>query len=241
MRADTVGVKKRTPAARSYAETAYASVRKSIVRCALPPGMRTTEAELAAQFGSSKTPLREACQRLVREGLLIVEPRQGYVVAPVTLRDVREIFDLRRALEPAAAVLASQKIAPEALARLGRLAKTGYERGNAHSFDEFIRVNNELHLAIADAADNARLRQAIEHLLAESERIIRFGMLIDPHSAEAADEHGRLIKALLRRDVDGARDAMIEHLKTSEDMALASLMMSPTLREVPLQISEGAR
>lgn len=219
----------------SLSEAAYLKVKECIVRCAFMPGARITEMELAELFGMSKTPLREACQRLALEGLMTVMPRQGYQIAPITLRDVQEIFDMRSVLEPVAAERAAWHVRREHVQRLTRLAETRYTPEQLRSIDQFIAANNEIHLTIAQASDNQRLVQTIRQLLVEAERIIRFGMLLNPHSNEAAAEHGKLVKALARRDAAAARLAMQAHIQASQEMMLASLMLSPVLRDVPLQ------
>jgi DNA-binding GntR family transcriptional regulator len=108
---------------RSLAEKAYHRLRLAIVECQLAPGERLTEAAIAQRLRVGKTPAREALRRLVLEGLAGVTPRHGYTVAPITLRDVQELFDLRLLLEPAAAALAAGHREPAALSRLRKLSR----------------------------------------------------------------------------------------------------------------------
>ena len=82
-------------------ETVYEQLRAEVINCKLAPGTEMREAELAARFGMSKSPVRDALMRLAREGLVITLPRQGYRVAPVSLNDVLDMFHLRAALERA--------------------------------------------------------------------------------------------------------------------------------------------
>src|SRR5882757_9697413 len=82
-------------------ESAYAQLRAEILSCELPPGAEIREAELAARFQVSKSPVRDALMRLEREGLVITIPRQGYRVAPISLADVQDMFHLRGVLERA--------------------------------------------------------------------------------------------------------------------------------------------
>ena len=82
-------------------ETVYEQLRADMISCKLAPGAEIREAELAARFDMSKSPVRDALMRLEREGLVITLPRQGYRVAPVSLSDVLDMFHLRAALERA--------------------------------------------------------------------------------------------------------------------------------------------
>jgi DNA-binding GntR family transcriptional regulator len=94
----------------SLADEAYARIRRRIVGCDLAPGEQVTEGQLVETHGIGKTPVREALQRLAQEGLVQPIRRHGYRVAPITLRDVRDLFGLRLIIEPAAAELAVGRI-----------------------------------------------------------------------------------------------------------------------------------
>ena len=81
--------------ATSSGNAAYLRLRHAIVRLELPPSAPVSEAHLGDRFGLSKAAVRAALARLRAEGLVLAEPRRGHVIAPLTLRDVREIYDLR--------------------------------------------------------------------------------------------------------------------------------------------------
>jgi DNA-binding GntR family transcriptional regulator len=89
------------------AESAYSLLRGKILDCELMPGTPLTEGSVVGRLEIGKTPVREAMRRLVQEGLLRVTPRAGYRVAPVTLKDLDEVFRLRQIAEGASAALAS--------------------------------------------------------------------------------------------------------------------------------------
>src|SRR3546814_9020930 len=83
------------PAQRRLSDIAYETIKHDIIRCALAPGEEVTEARLALRLGLGKAPVRAALMRLSQEGLIRALPRRGYLVAPVTLRDVQDIFQFR--------------------------------------------------------------------------------------------------------------------------------------------------
>src|SRR4051794_41179901 len=135
---------------------AYDRLREAIVRVELPPGSPMSEAQLVERFGFTKAAVRAALARLRADGLVQSEPRRGHVVAPLTMRDVLEIYDLRLALEPAAAQTAAGQMEPGELARLSNLAERQFDIGDPKALQRFLDANREIHLAIVNAAGNQR-------------------------------------------------------------------------------------
>lgn len=221
---------------RSIAEKAYRRLRLAIVECRLAPGQRLTEASIAQKLQVGETPAREALRQLVMEGLLQVTPRHGYAVAPITLRDVHELFELRLLIEPATAAMAARHFRAASLPILKKLSEVGYADGSQDSVRKFLRANTELHVHIANLSGNRRLVQLMTQLLSESERLTNFGMLSHPHSEQAVDEHKKLLEALASKDPDSARRIMEEHVKTTREMVVESLITNTSLREIPIGV-----
>src|ERR671918_294012 len=111
------------PAERASGTAAYTRLRDAVVRVELAPAAPVSEAQLVETYGFSKAAVRAALARLRAEGLVLAEPRRGHVVAPLTMRDVLEIYDLRLLLEPPAAEAAAGRIDRDELARLRALAE----------------------------------------------------------------------------------------------------------------------
>ncbi len=221
---------------RSIAERAYQRIRLGIVECRLAPGQRLTEASIAARLQVGETPAREALRRLVLEGLVRVAPRHGYAVAPITLRDVHELFELRLLIEPAMAGLAAVHSPASAIARLRELGQIGYADGSQDSVRKFLRANTEFHEYIAHLSGNERVAHVLSQLLAESERLINFGMLTHPQSESTVDEHQKLIEALANKDAESARAIMERHVTTARQMVVESLIANTNLREIPIGV-----
>jgi DNA-binding GntR family transcriptional regulator len=219
---------------RSIAEQAYQRLRLAIVECRLAPEQHLTEALIAQQLHVGKTPAREALRRLVLEGLARVIPRHGYTVAPITLRDVQELFDLRLLAEPAAAALAAGNLEKAFVADLKRLSQVGYGRRGRDAVRRFVRANSEFHAQIAHLSGNRRIAQLIMQLLAESERLINFGVLLRPQSERTVDEHRRLFEARASGDSSSARRIAEEHIRATRQMVVESLISDTHLREVPI-------
>jgi DNA-binding GntR family transcriptional regulator len=149
---------------------AYGRLRHVIMRLELAPGAGVSEAQLVDGFGFSKAAVRAALARLRADGLLVAEPRRGHVVAPLTMRDVLEIYDLRLLLEPPGAEAAAGRIAREEVARLQALAEPEVDFDDDASVERFMSANRTIHLAIAEAAGNRRTARILERLLDDSER-----------------------------------------------------------------------
>src|SRR5690349_17159429 len=94
-------------AKQSLGEAVYAALRRAIIRCELRPGQQITEGELAERFGAAKATVRVILNRLAHERLIQILPREGYLVAPLTLKQVQDLFGARLVLEPAVARLAA--------------------------------------------------------------------------------------------------------------------------------------
>src|SRR5512139_1798290 len=115
---------------KSLADKAYDLIKAEVVTCALEPGQQIAQPQLVEKYGVSMTPIREALQRLAQEGFLQPIPRFGYIVSPITLSDVREIYELRSIVEAAAARLAAVKASKEDLQRIAHAADFSYVYGD---------------------------------------------------------------------------------------------------------------
>jgi DNA-binding GntR family transcriptional regulator len=181
----------------------YEDVRRQIVAGTFEPGDLLRERELAAKYGVSKTPVREALTILAQEEMVKAVPRAGYMVTQLTTRDIQEIYDLRLVLEPMAARLAAERITEEQLQELERLASPSTR-------DEAVVFNHQFHLEVARASGNSRLAKMIGQLLDETDRWtgVAFPNLSD---AEYRRGHKPELNALRTRDPDIAERAFVGH------------------------------
>jgi DNA-binding GntR family transcriptional regulator len=209
---------------RSLARQAYEALKQDILTCELRPGAQIFEGELATRYGTSKTPVREALNLLGQEGLVQVLPRRGYLVAPVTLRDVQEVFQLRLLLETAAAELAAEHITEEALRQLNALVAVRYTYRDRASYGRFLRANRDFHIAVAQASGNQRLAAFVGKLLEDMERILHLGLDLRDSAEEMATEHAELVDALLRGDGALARKVVTEQLQNSRKRVLEAVV-----------------
>jgi DNA-binding GntR family transcriptional regulator len=208
-------------------EETYNALRQEILSCSSPPGSTLTEAWVMRRFGVSKSTCRLALIRLIQQGLVRSVPRQGYIVTPVTMKDVEELFALRLLLEPAAARFAAGHADVRLLKQIEQSARrnpASRNQGNRIGF--FLDANREFHVAIAKASGNSRLAQNIAGLLDEMKRLVALGFLERGGSPEIANDHAELIDAIACGDGEAAAQIAHRHVATFRDMALDKVMQS---------------
>jgi len=183
----------------------YHDIRRDIVRGTFRPGDLLRERELAAKYGVSKTPVREALSLLAQEEMVKAVPRAGYMVTQLTMRDVQEVYHLRLTLEPMAARLAAERITDEELQELERLT-------SASNPDEAVVFNHQFHLEVARASGNSRLAKMIEQLLDDMDRWagVDFSRFSE---AELREGHRAELDALRTRDPERAEQVFLKHLR----------------------------
>ena len=194
----------------SLTDRAYQLLRREILSCRLEPGSEVSEADLADRLSMSKTPVRDALGRLRAEGFVRTFPRRGYLVVPLTINDMNELFDVRSIVEAGAAELAVERITPAELDELDRLADASYDE-SVPSLDQFIGANREFHLAIARASGNGRLVQLAARQLDEAERFFYIGAKARDVNPEVSHEHHRIVDVLRGRDRVAAREIAVAH------------------------------
>lgn len=195
----------------------FEALKAEIITCKLKPGEIFNELEAARRFNTSRTPIREACNRLTRENLLVSVPNKGHFVSPITIRDILDHYQLRFIVETAAAELAAERLTPQELKQLRRLLEL--ERGpkskdRKENRTAFIEMNRRFHLGIAEATRNRRVVELVEALLLESARLDYFLMDIYP---EAWTDHREIFAALKARDGSRARAAMARHIQLTQE------------------------
>lgn len=219
---------------RDLGESAYARIRAAIRDGSLAPGERLTETDLAARFGVSRTPVRQAIARLEAEGLLTHEARRGLAVTRPDHQQVVELYVMREVLEGAAARLAAQHASETEIAAMAEIiAREPEAFGDAAAL---AGVNQRLHGLLYLAAHNRYLLRSLEQLSATMALLPT--LLTRGGRAEAAhDEHRAIIEAIVARDGDAAEAAARRHARAAQKHRLA--WMVGTLG-VPLAAPGGA-
>ena len=222
-------------------DEALDAVQRAVLRCELRPGELVSEADVMSRFGLRRAATRSALDRLSVVGLLRSLPRRGFVVKPITLRDVNDLFQLRGIIETAAVRLAAGRVDESSLRRLDKVCTAGYQLGDRESEAQFLHANSEFHLMIAAASGNDRLVVVTAQVLSEMERLFHFGLALRNRTTEMQQEHQALIEALARGDADAAERMTREELSSSKAMVLDALMSSDSLLDVSISHSNTAQ
>jgi GntR family transcriptional regulator, rspAB operon transcriptional repressor len=193
-------------------DEAYHHIRDAILRGAYPTGTVLAETDIAAELGSSRTPVRHALGLLLREGLLEVGSRRQVIVRGFTPERSEEILMLREALESIAVGRACEVITDDDIDQLRLLIMRQRRAARNDEYDVFIDLDEEFHLRIVDAA---RL-PILYGVLGQLRGFVRLARLDANRPSSALDEvtveHERIVDALERRDVETARAVLLAHL-----------------------------
>ena len=221
----------------NLSDTAHARIRRAIVRLELPPGAAISEQQLVDDFGLTKAAVRSALARLRNDGLLESAPRRRHVVTQVTLRDVREVYDLRVAIEPMAAERAAGHMEASALRRLRELTAAPPDLELAASVDRFLTANRELHVGVAAAAGSGRLLRIVSQLVDDSERVILLAIRAGAghHGRRVHQEHQTLLTALAAGDGPEARRVMEAAVGGFRDELVSTFLKSAPMLDASLQ------
>lgn len=207
----------------NLSDQAVISLRREILSCRLVPGETVSETLMTERFPLGRAAIRAALTRLAEEGLVQAVPRRGWVVSVVTVRDIHEVFDLRLMLEPEAARRAAGAQGLDRLRRLDDICALGYQPDNTDSALDFLAINREFHVAVAELAGNRRLARQVGRLLDESARMLVLGLSTRDRSGEMAHEHRALVHAMAEHLPDEAARIMHEQVVASRNMVLAAL------------------
>ena len=208
----------------SLSQQAYQRLQQEILTCVLAPGQVVSERELARKYEISKTPMREALSQACHQGLVQRLPGRGYLVAPITIKDIRALFDLRLILEMAAVERAVQQTSSGLIAALREMSAVKYELDEPESHILFLKTNRAFHLALAEAAGNPRLFALMADLFDELDRLFHLGLRLRDSSEEMRREHQELVAALESGDVTVARQVITEQILSSRDRILEAIL-----------------
>jgi DNA-binding GntR family transcriptional regulator len=217
----------------SKADLVHRRLKEEIELGELAPGTPLSELSLVARTGASRTPVREALRRLAAEGLVDLVPRQGARVSRVSLRSVRDLFDFRALLEPAAVRQATEAAAADpALRREFSAMRSEFARIQRRAPSQlrsraFYELADRFDWAIIGATRNEHLRRTIADLRPHTARLRNLSHM-DPQRVEVSVvEHLRMCDALLAGDADGAADAVADHLTESLQTIFRNLARAP--------------
>ena len=197
-------------------ERAWRALEEEIVMLRLAPGEAVSESQLAARLGFGRTPVREALQRLAREGLVRILPRRGIVVAEVDVGAELRLLEVRREIERLIARAAAERADPAQRARFRAIAEGMADSAAGNDETAFLRLDRELNLLVLEAARNefATAAMGLMHGLSR-----RFWFIHWRHGAElpeAARVHAALARAIAAgaaAEAAAASDRLLDYIE----------------------------
>ena len=200
------------------AEKAYQAIREAIARGTFAHGAHLRESELAKQIGLSRTPVRNALQRLAADGLIELSAHTGATVRGYTDRDMIELFEVRALLESRAAFLAARHRSDAQVDEMRELCRRMEAIAEAEPGrrDEFAPLNNRLHMVILEASDQHKLAMTATRLI-ELNFVLQSYRRFDSSDLERSfSEHRRILDAIAEGKSELAESLMRVHVYSAQ-------------------------
>ena len=204
---------------------AYEEIWKHVIMIGGGEEQRLSDVALSEQLGISRTPVRQALERLVQEGLVRSDPRRGFWTSTFTAQDIHEIYDLRGALEALAVRLAAPRISQEDLqAQLKALYAVRAEL-DTNPVLRFLQVDIQFHMLITRASNNGRLIHSLSMLRSQHTMFQMQDTYYPKRMEIALNEHEQILLALLAGNIDEAANRLTRHIQHAKEGVLADIFL----------------
>jgi len=196
----------------------YVSVKEAIITLQFLPGQRLPIGKIADQLKVSRTPVREALNRLVQEGLVEREGGWGYVIKQITLKDIMDLYSVREALEVQAAKTVIPHLNAESIARLVAINKQAEDAFEEKRYPDFLAHNRNFHRLLAHIADNKLLEGMLGII---HDRVRQLGSLVvhlyETRADELLMENRQILEAIRARDETALVTAIRRHIERGRE------------------------
>ena len=204
-------------------DVVFNTLRQAILRGELKPGERLMEIQLANKLGVSRTPIREAIRKLELEGLVLMIPRKGAEVAEITEKNLRDVLEVRCALEELAVQLACDRIDEEGVRELRAAAKHFKDVLDSDDITKIAEADVAFHDVIFTATDNRRLIQLLNNLREQMYRYRIEYLKKKECYPQLLEEHRTIIEAIAAGDKDLATRITGQHINNQVDTVVGTL------------------
>lgn len=197
-------------------DVVFNTLRQAILTGELKPGERLMEIHLANRLGVSRTPIREAIRKLELEGLVTMIPRRGAEVAQITEKSLKDVLEVRRALDALSVELACDRITEEELLTLGQACDAFEAATETHDPKKIVQADVALHDIIVQATNNRRLIQLVNNLSEQMYRY-RFEYIKDTSThKQLIEEHRIIFESIRHKDKKTAAETAQLHIDNQE-------------------------
>ncbi len=200
-------------------EKAYFLIKEMIVNGQFKPNEHIEEKVLAGLINMSKTPIREAINTLEQEGWVQIVPRKGIFISEITLKDIKDIFQVRENIEPLILEMSFANLDDRRLMAL----REGFISNEELSQKKLDEMDHELHQYILEACNNRHIIKMMENVYEHNQRL-RFLLEKTTERRESTlEEHIKILDALLAKDLEKAREETLRHIVNSQQDFLANI------------------
>jgi DNA-binding GntR family transcriptional regulator len=206
---------------RTLAEQIAERLREEILSGRLAGGQRLSQESLADQFRVSRVPVRDALRQLGAEGLIESNGRSGMTVVELSVADLEELYDMRIALEPVVARLATPRMRPSDLEEMSR--QLALMEAASEPSPAWFEAHAAFHRALNDRAGRPRISALVDRLRGQTERYVRRYQLIAGRTSELGREHDLIHEAVLDGDAERVGAVVAEHMELVRDRMLEHL------------------
>jgi DNA-binding GntR family transcriptional regulator len=222
-------------------DQAFEAIYRAITQCDLAPGAIISEPQIEQMFGFGRIPIRLAMDRLIQLQLVKAIHRRGYEIAPITLTDVKNTFQLRLMVEPAAVRMAAGRVNIEELRRADEEANRKVDLNDKATEAFVINANRRFHMLVAQACGNAKIVVLISQLLSDIDRVYYFGLVRDARFVDMQHSHKFLIDALEVGDGAKAERLARKHIESGYSIVLDAIINSSNLTDTNVQLPNRRR
>jgi DNA-binding GntR family transcriptional regulator len=198
----------------SLRDLAYEAIKHRIITCAFKPGEYVNEARVAAILGLGRTPVHQAIDRLMLDGMVEVIPRKGVIVKPVSLDEVMQIIETRLIVEPQGVGLAAARADETDFAALADVLGRAQQWTAVRNVEQMMLLDREFHHGLARAARNDVFADILRKLHERSLRFWFISLTDTSHHSAVQEEHQAILRALRARDPEAAEAAMRLHIES---------------------------
>jgi DNA-binding GntR family transcriptional regulator len=208
-------------------EEIYRQLREEVLSCTIMPGQSLHENELASRFGVSKSPIRDALMRLEADGLVIVQSRKGYRVAPVSVSDASDMYEFRARIEEAVMEIVAESASDDELASLNRFRDPDAWANKGG----FIAYNRDFHRSVANLCRNKRLRAVALDLIDQFNRFtfVSLAVIGPEHYDRPLADHIAIIDQLQAREARKAARLAGQHLERGRRRVVGALSQAAVI------------
>ncbi|MFC1837006.1 GntR family transcriptional regulator [Thermodesulfobacteriota bacterium] len=201
---------------KSLKEQAYDALKALILTGKLERGKLYNEMKWAQQLGVSRTPVREALLELSSEGMVDFLPNRGIMIKEITIKQVREVFEIRQIIEGYVTRSFVKRVPPADVEMLEGIIKNQELQAERADHEAFFEFDRTFHLFLVSRMDNRRLESILQNLQDQIHLMGIYALEKNGRTQQVLAEHIEILKALKKRNVRKAERAMIRHLKNTE-------------------------